>query len=188
MRRFALLISLAGSACIIQAPTAESDPQTAQVQAQAQARRGPAAPPIEVKSGAVFGDKVELTSAVLNPSRGFPGESVKVALNFKVLAAIDVDYMIFVHVEDVDGKVDRINVDHAPVKGSSPTTRWKPGDMMRDEFDVPIPPSMNVRGLALVLGFWDPKTDARLPLTNPDKVRNDGRNRVFVATFPVGAQ
>ena len=103
--------------------------------------------------------------------------------NFKVLSKVDRDYMIFVHVEDVDGRVDRLNVDHAPrVK---PTSQWVPGEIVQDVFDIPIPAGMPVRGLSLVLGFWDPRTDTRLPIVNKDQVPNDGRERLFVAKFPV---
>ena len=85
---------------------------------------------------------------------------------FKVLKKIDVDYMIFVHVEDMDGRVDRLNVDHPP--RMKPTSQWQPGEIVQDVFDIPIPPGMPVRGLSLVLGFWDPKTDQRLPIKNKD--------------------
>jgi hypothetical protein len=141
------------------------------------------APPAEVPSGANFADKVELVSALINPSRVALGESFRVALNFKVLAPIDRDYMIFVHVEDVDGRVDRLNVDHAP--RLKPTSTWQPGEVVRDEFEVPVPPSMNVRGLNLVLGLWDPRSDQRMSIKNKEAVRNDGRDRLFVATIPV---
>ncbi|GMU60878.1 MAG: hypothetical protein AMXMBFR34_26410 [Myxococcaceae bacterium] len=177
MRRalLAFVLLLTATACIIEAPTKEGT--------QATAARPPPAPPAEVKNGANFGDLVELTSAVLAPSRAVAGDGVRVSLNFKVLGKIDRDYMIFVHVEDVDGRVDRLNVDHAP--RLKPTSAWQPGETVRDDFEIPIPPTMPVRGLNLVLGFWDPRTDERLPLKNKDQVRNDGRDRVFVATIPV---
>jgi hypothetical protein len=44
---------------------------------------------------------------------------------------------------------------------------------------------MPVRGLQLVMGFWDPKSDQRMPIKNKDQVPNDGRDRLFVAKFPV---
>ncbi|QDF06704.1 hypothetical protein [Myxococcus xanthus] len=34
------------------------------------------------------------------------------------------------------------------------------------------------------LGLWAPKTDARLPLTHRDAVRNDGRDRILIAQVP----
>lgn len=165
------------SACIVEAPTKEGR--------QATAAKGPPAPPVEVKSGANFGDAIELVSVVLSPSRGVIGEPVRVLANFRVLAKLEQDYFIFVHVEDVDGKVDRMNVDHPP--RAKPTSQWQPGEMVQDVFDIPIPPQMQVRGLSLVLGFWDPKTDKRLPIINKDQVPNDGANRLYVAKFPVSA-
>jgi hypothetical protein len=174
MRREVLsAVLLLAAGCIVEAPTSEGR----------QAPRPPPAPPAEVPVGANFADQVELTSAVFNPSRAAPGESVRVTLNFRALAKVDRDYMIFVHVEDVDGRVDRLNVDHAP--RLKPTSAWQPGELIRDDFEVPVPPQMAVRGLTFVMGFWDPRTDERLALKNKDKVRNDGRDRVFVATLPM---
>ena len=175
MRYWLPLILLALSACLVEAPTKEGAAPTAP--------KLPPAPPAEVKSGANFGDAFELTSVILNPSRGVTGEPVRVTALFKVLNKIDVDYMIFVHVEDVDGRVDRLNVDHPP--RMKPTSQWQPGEIVQDVFDIPIPAGMPVRGLSLVLGFWDPKTDQRLAIVNKDQVSNDGRDRLFVAKFQV---
>lgn len=141
------------------------------------------APPAEVKSGANFGDAIELSSVVLSPSRGVTGMPVRVAANFKVLSKIDRDYYLFVHVEDVDGRVDRINIDHPP--RAKPTSQWAVGEVVQDVFDIPIPAGMPVRGLSLILGFWDPKSDQRLSIVNKDQVPTDGRDRLFVAKFPV---
>lgn len=175
MRLWLCLLLLSLSACIVEAPTKEGT--------QGTAPKLPPAPPAEVKSGANFGDAFELVSVVLNPSRGVTGEPVRVTATYKVLNKIDQDYLIFVHVEDVDGRVDRLNVDHPP--RMKPTSQWLPGELVQDIFDIPIPPQMPVRGLSLVLGFWDPKTDQRLPIKNKDQVPTDGRDRLFVAKFPV---
>ncbi len=163
--------------CIVQAPT--SGGPTVNVRAL------PPSPPLEVKSGANFGDKVELRSVVLSPGRGVPGDTVKVVASYQVNARLENDYTIFVHVEDVDGRADRINVDHTPGRGSLPTSRWPVGEVVRDEFDIPIPPGYPVRGLNVMLGFWDPRTDARLKIVNADQVRTDGRDRLLVANLPV---
>lgn len=169
----ATLVLLTG--CIVEAPTKEG--------VQGSAPRPAPAPPAEAKSGANFGDKVELVNAIINPGRGVAGEGVRATLNFKVLNKLDRDYMIFVHVEDVDGRTDRLNVDHSP--RAKPTSQWEPGEVVKDEFDIPIPPGMPVRGLSLAMGFWDPKSDERLPIKNKDQVPNDGRDRLFVLKFPV---
>lgn len=177
MRSLLVAACVSLTACIVPAPTAEGT--------QASKPRPPAAPPQEFKSGANFGDAVELTSTILAPGSATAGDTVRVGFNFKVLKQMDVDYMIFVHVEDIDGRVDRLNIDHAPVRGTRPTSKWTLGETVRDEFEIPIPPQMPVRGLNVLMGFWDPKTDARLPLVNKDVIPNDGNNRIMAARFQV---
>src|SRR5215212_3994990 len=104
-----VVMMLAAAGCIVPAPTSEKAPERQKV------ALAPATP-IEVKNGANFEDKVELVGATLAPGRVAPGEALRVTAFFRVLDEIKDDYMIFVHVEDVDGKVDRLNADHAPVQ------------------------------------------------------------------------
>jgi hypothetical protein len=171
-----LLAALGLTSCIIQAPTSEGTQVTG-------ARAAPA-PAAEVRVGANFGDQVELVNAILNPSRAVAGEGVHVILNFRTLEVPDRDWFIFVHVEDVDGRVERFNVDHAP--RAKPTSTWQKGEVVRDDFDIPVPAGMQVRGINVLVGFWDPKApDQRLPLKNKEAVRNDGFNRVLIAGIPV---
>ena len=175
---FVMAVGLA--ACIVPAPTSEKQPER-------QKAAGVPAAPIEVRNGANFEDKVELVGATLAPGRVAPGEALRVTCFFKVLGEIKDDYMIFVHVEDVDGKVDRLNADHAPVQGTRSTSTWKVGETVKDEFTIYVPPGMPVRGLNLLIGLWDPKTDARMKLKNVEAVRHDNNNRILLAQVPVGA-
>jgi hypothetical protein len=130
VRRASAILLALGAACIVPAPSAEKAGNTPQRPA------APPAPPAEVRNGAIFDGKIEMVGAVLNPGRVQTGESLKVTVSFKVMEEIENDYMIFVHVEDIDGRVDRINADHAPAGGTYPTSRWKKGDVVKDEFVV----------------------------------------------------
>lgn len=180
MRAWGVMAAVALTGCIVPAPTSEKAPE------RAKAVAAPAAP-VEVRNGANFEDKVELSGAIVNPGRVAPGEALRVTAIFRVLDAIPDDYMIFVHIEDVDGKADRLNADHAPVSGTYPTSKWKKGETVRDEFTIYVPPGMPVRGLNILIGLWDPKTDARMKLKNVDAVRHDNNNRILLAQVPVAA-
>ena len=172
--------ALLGAGCIVEAPTGEkAAPERARAVVQN-------APPQTVQNGANLEGKIEIVGATLTPGRVMPGESVKVTMYFRVLDTIDQDLMVFVHADDVDGRTDRVNADHRPAGGGYPTNQWKKGETVKDEFNLYVPPGMPVRGLNLYLGFWDPKTDARLKLSNPDKVKSDGSNRILIAQIPVG--
>ncbi|MFT3841580.1 MAG: hypothetical protein QM723_31620 [Myxococcaceae bacterium] len=176
MRSAFAIVGLLLTGCIVPAPSNESAPQ----------KTAPAAPPAQVNVGANLGDKIEIASLIINPSRGQAGQPIAVSAFYKVLDDVPADYMVFVHVEDVDGRNDRLNVDHAPAGGQNPTSKWKKGDTIRDDFQIYVPPNMQVRGLNVLMGFWDPKTDARLPLKNTDAVRSDNNNRILVAQIPIG--
>lgn len=181
MRPFLSACALILCACIVPAPSSESVPERAKPVAANVA-------PLQLKNGANLGDKIEITGLVVQPGAGTPGDTLKVSGFYKVLEEMDVDYLVFVHVEDADGRVDRINADHPAAQGQLPTSKWKKGETIRDDFQVYIPPAMNVRALNILMGFWDPKTDQRLPLKNLDQVRHDGQNRIFIGQVPMQAQ
>jgi hypothetical protein len=81
--------------------------------------------------------------------------------------------------------MERMNLDHKPANGLYPTTQWKPGETVKDEFSLYLPAGIQARAVVVWMGLWDPRTDARLPLTNPEAVRNDGRHRIQLAQVPV---
>lgn len=144
------------------------------------------APPLQLQNGALLDDKVEIVGVKIEPGRAIPGDTVQVTAFYKVLGPIDQDYLVFVHVEDVDGKMERMNVDHQPAGGRHPTSQWKKGETVQDKFALYVPPGLQLRGLNIWIGFWHASTDSRMKLQNPDKVRNDGRDRILLATLPVG--
>ena len=170
----AVLVSvLVLAGCIVPAPSGDAP--------------GPStSPPLSLLSGANFGGKVELQRAVFRPGRPAAGEPVHVALTLRVLAEVPDDYVLFVHVEDGGGKAERRNADHRPVDGSRPSTSWKPGEILVDEFTVEAPVG-STRLLNIWMGFWQPERDVRLPVVNPERVRTDGHDRVLIGQLPLVA-
>lgn len=175
----AALLTLAAAGCIVEAPGGAS-PAARRQATVAQL------PPLTVRSGANFEGKVEVVGASFQPGRAVPGEPVKVTLFFKVLAPLTEDYLVFVHVEDAAGRAERLNLDHRPAGGLYPTSAWRVGETVKDEFSFTLPTRAPVpENLSLLFGFWQPETDTRLKLSNPEAVRNDGSNRVLLAQLPV---
>ncbi|MFP2930336.1 hypothetical protein ACLESO_35100 [Pyxidicoccus sp. 3LG] len=169
---------LVGSACIVEAPGGAS-PQERRAATVAQV------PPLSLRNGANLGGKVELVGATVQPGRIAPGDQAKVTLYFKVLQPIEDDYLVFVHVEDPEGRMERMNVDHKPAGGLYATSQWKPGETVKDDFTIYLPSGAQARSLNIWLGLWEPRTDSRLRLTNPDAVRNDGKDRILLGQVPV---
>jgi hypothetical protein len=176
---YLLPAALLVGACIVEAPGGASPNERRQAVVTQ-------VPPLSVSSGANFDGKVELVGASFQPARPAPGDLVRVTAYFKVLAPMEEDYTIFVHAEDTQGRLERINSDHRPANGLYPTPQWKVGETIKDEFSFHVPAGSNLQGLNVWIGFWEPQGDSRLPLRNTDSVRNDGRNRVLLAQLPVG--
>src|SRR3954468_20444354 len=181
---------LALSACIIDAPNGQSESTPDRPRLST-----PNLGPVTVRVGAVLAqttvgsdkveDKVELQAAQFQPPHLIPGDQMKIVLTFKVLDTIPEDYIVFVHVEDMDGKIERINVDHRPMGGNYPTNEWKKGETVRDEFGFAVPQNIQIRGVNVFAGLWDPKADRRMKLHNPAAVRNDGNDRILLASVPM---
>ncbi|MDY7228515.1 hypothetical protein [Hyalangium rubrum] len=176
-----LLPSLLLCACIVEAPGGASEAERRQATVQQ-------VPPLSIKSGANLGGKVEIAGASVQPGRVVPGEPARITVFFKVLQAIPEDFTVFVHVEDAEGRMERMNLDHKPAGGLYPTTQWRPGETVKDEFSLYLPPDTQARNVVIWMGLWDARTDARMPLTNPEAVRNDGRHRLLLAQVPVATR
>lgn len=171
-----LAFSLVLTGCLVEAPGTGGDSQRHALTS---------APPVNIQNGAVLDDKVQILGVKLDPGRAMPGEKVKVTAYFKVLEQIPQDYLVFVHVEDADGNVRVMNYDHPPARGTYPTSQWRKGETVQDEFEIDVPASGVRRGLNIWMGLWHAQTDTRMKLTNPQQVRNDGNNRILLATLPM---
>jgi len=179
MRRTFALVSLLTvlPACIVEAPTSEKSGAAS----QAQAPRGQVKA-VPVKNGAVLGDLAELVGATFAPPSVTPGDATRVVLVFRAIKPSSEDWQVFVHVEDAEGRGERINADHAL---RTPTSAWKPGEVIQDEFAVMLPAGWRSRAVNVFVGLWAPTTNARMKVRNPEAVRTDGNDRVLLVQLPV---
>jgi hypothetical protein len=177
MRRAFALVSLLSilPACIVEAPTSEKSG------AAAQSSRGQVKP-VPVKNGAVLGDLAELVGATFAPPSLTPGDGTRVVLVFRAIKPTTDDWQVFVHVEDAEGRGERLNADHA---FRTATTLWKAGEVIQDEFALTLPPGWRSRAVNVFVGLWLPSTNARMKVRNPEAVRTDGNDRVLLVQLPV---
>ena len=177
MRRTFALVSLLSflPACIVEAPTSEKSG------AAAQGPRGQVKA-VPVKNGAVLGDVAELVGATFLPPSVSIGDATRVVLVFRAIKPTTDDWQVFVHVEDAEGRGERLNADHA---FRAPTSTWKPGEVIQDEFAVTLPPGWKSRAVNVFVGLWLPTNNARMKVRNPEVVRTDGNDRVLLVQLPV---
>jgi hypothetical protein len=177
MLRAFTLVSLLSflPACIVEAPTSEKSG------APVQSSRGQVKA-VPVKNGAVLGDLAELVGATFAPPSVSSGDTTRVVLVFRAIKPTQEDWQVFVHVEDAEGRGERLNADH-PLR--TPTSAWKPGEVIQDEFALTLPPGWKSRAVNVFVGLWLPTNNARMKVRNPEAVRTDGNDRVLLVQLPV---
>jgi len=136
---------------------------------------------IEHPQEAILGDKVRLLG--YNMESGFrPGDNVHLTLFWQCLAEMEQSYTVFVHL--VDGGDNIVaQKDNPPVDGFYPATRWKPGEIIRDQYDLIISPETPLGRYRIEVGMYLAETGERLQmLSNDGSVRDD---KVMLGTVEV---
>ena len=115
---------------------------------------------------ATFGDVVQLRGARIFRE---PTDDLTVWLYWQPLTATQTPLKVFLHLRPDNGTVTAIAAqdDQFPQDGRVATTDWLPGELYRDVY------TLSLTGVApgdyeLVVGFYDPETNRRLPVEDGD--------------------
>jgi hypothetical protein len=92
------------------------------------------------------------------------------------------DYTVFVHVVGPDGQMMG-QQDQAPAAGKAPTSGWAPGQLIADEYRVPVRAEAGAGPYQVYVGMYDPTTGTRLDIASANPV---SERRLLTQT--VGAQ
>jgi hypothetical protein len=101
--------------------------------------------------------------------------SLALTLYWESLAATATNYKVFVHVLDAAGQIVA-QVDQIPVNGIAPTHRWQPGDLIRDPYQITLPPDLLAGRYSLFAGLYT-EADGRLT------VEGDADNAVWLTEW-----
>jgi hypothetical protein len=123
----------------------------------------PSADPAQrVAVQANLGGQAQLTGYALDRAVYRPGEDVRVTLYWLGSRQPDKDYKVFVHLRDLADQQMISQHDSDPVYGSTPLTRWEPGELMADEHLLPLPADTPSGTYQLWVGMYDPATGERV--------------------------
>ncbi len=116
-------------------------------------------------AGYTLGDSVRLLGYRLDASDARPGGSVRLVVYWQALSPMETHYQVFGQLYDgaMWGQLDI-----TPGCGALPTTRWEPGQVVRDEYTISIAPSTPAGEIPLWLGMYSLDTVERLPIYAPD--------------------
>jgi len=125
-----------------------------------------------------LGDLVLLLGDDGVPASVEAGQHVHLTLYWQALGAIAEDYTVFVHLLDEGGRIVG-QYDGQPTQGFYPTSRWDPGDTVRDEVNLALESSVPSGRYQVVAGMYLLSTGERLPVL-------DARGEVIGDTVHLG--
>lgn len=126
---------------------------------------------------ATFGDQVELLGYDLDHPAVQVGSSLHLTLYWRALRAPDQGYTVFTHLLDGHNRVVGQH-DGQPRDGAYPTSLWAPGEVVQDDYDVPLNEPGDGGPFQIEVGLYDASSGRRLPVSRHG--RPDG-DRVLLA-------
>ena len=122
--------------------------------------------------------KVEYLGLDVTPNPAEPGKDVHLTHYWKVKASLGDGWRLFTHVGGPN-KQGFINVDHGPVSGKYPVSRWKKGDIIRDQHSFRLPPGWAFTSFNVYVGLW--RGHERMAIKSGPK----DEDRVLAGSVPV---
>jgi hypothetical protein len=90
------------------------------------------------------------------------GSNLSVTLYWQALAAMPLDYTVFVHLVGPDGQTVAQHDGQPFWEVSLPTSTWQPGEMLQDKHVLPLPPNLPPGKYHLEVGVYYWQTLERL--------------------------
>lgn len=133
-------------------------------------RPGPLPNPISIN----FDNRIALVGYQLDRRSARPGESLHLTLYWQALSPLQQDYTVFTHIL---GPPDRIwaQEDSQPQDGAAPTSTWRPGQVIEDDYLLRLHPETPSGVYELEIGLYLPDTGQRLVVLGPGGFVQDNR-------------
>jgi predicted membrane-bound mannosyltransferase len=101
------------------------------------------------------------------PEQVTVGSTLPLTLTWEVLADVEADYTVFVHLAGPDGQ-PVAQADGQPLGGTYPTSFWDVGERLADPHLLEVPSDIPPGDYELLVGLYLVSSGDRLPLLGPD--------------------
>lgn len=108
-----------------------------------------------------LGDKVLFLGYDLGFEEVKPGGTLALTLYWQAQEEMEVSYKVFTHLVDKDGQIWG-QMDSIPRNGVHPTTGWLKGEVVIDEYGIPVKSDAPLGEYVIAIGMYDPRTGERL--------------------------
>jgi len=119
---------------------------------------------------ATLGDKAMLLGYDLNRARLKPGGTLNLTLYWRAMAEMEEDYTVFTHLMDKEGRIWG-QKDNFPAGGTRPTSGWLVGEIVGDEYDIPVRGDTPPGEYTIEIGMYDLISGERLAVLDAEGER-----------------
>jgi hypothetical protein len=95
------------------------------------------------------------------------GQDLVFSLFWQAEASVDESYVVFVQLLDQAGRL-WAQADRVPVGGFRPTHTWQPGQVIRDNYGLALPPDVPAGQYRLIAGLYLPSSMERLEIRDAE--------------------
>lgn len=122
---------------------------------------------------APFGDGIRLLGYDVGAAAARPGETIALTLYWSSDGDVGRRYKVFTHLlgdvfNAAGGNFLWGQADNEPAANTRPTTTWRGGEVIVDEYAIPIAPDAPPGQYRIEIGLYDPVTGQRLPILGVD--------------------
>ena len=117
-----------------------------------------------------LGPGISLLGYDLPQATASPGQEIPLTLYWRGEGAIDTSYTVFVHLLDGEGRV-RGQRDRLPGRGRVPTSGWVEGQIVIDEYAVPLDEDAPPGVYRIEVGMYNARDMIRLPVFDAEAGR-----------------
>jgi 4-amino-4-deoxy-L-arabinose transferase-like glycosyltransferase len=111
-------------------------------------------PSIEHPLTARFGEVVSLLGYNLEEDEIAPGDVLHLTLYWQARREMDFSYTVFVHLLDAQNRIWGQR-DSVPDRGQYPTMGWLEGEVVEDEYEIPVDPATRSGDYLIEVGLYD---------------------------------
>ena len=108
-----------------------------------------------------LGDRVTFLGYNLVETQVAPGGILHLSFYWQAQQKMATSYTVFTHLLDSENRIWG-QKDNVPIRGTYPTTGWLPGEVIVDEYEIPIKPDAPLGEYVLEIGMYDAATGDRL--------------------------
>jgi len=110
-----------------------------------------------------LGDCVTFLGYNLVETQVAPGGTLHLSLYWQAQQKMATSYTVFTHLLNSENRIWG-QKDNVPIQGTYPTTGWLPGEVIVDEYEIPIKSDAPSGEYVLEIGMYDAATGDRLPV------------------------